>query len=78
MIVTFRDASIQRLSEFQISDCRYKYRPNNPTTVLDQFLRGKGLQTAIFMLTNNTQVDLTIPSWQNILLPLTKIVGKLT
>lgn len=74
----YRDASIQRLSDLQISDCRYKHRPNCPTTVMDQFLRGRGLQSAIFIMASDEEADFTIPFWKNTLLSLSKIVGKLT
>lgn len=77
-MIVHRNASIQRLSELRLSDYRYKHRPNHVTTVLDQFLRGKGAQTAISMLANSEKNEFISPLWQNTLLPLTKIIGQLT
>lgn len=72
-----RDASIQKLSTLQLSDCRYKSRPNHPTTLLEQFLRGKGLEAGVWLLLQEDCRDLNNFQWKNTLLPLTSIVGQL-
>ncbi|XP_055326409.1 nuclear pore complex protein Nup160 homolog isoform X2 [Sitodiplosis mosellana] len=71
------DASIQKLSTLQLSDCRYKSRPNHPTTLLEQFLRGKGLEAGVWMLLQDQCRDITDFQWKNTLLPLASIVGQL-
>lgn len=73
----FRDASIHRLSILQLSDYRYKHRSNQPTTILEQFLRGRGSQTAISLLVKGPYRDFGDLHWQFTLLPLTNIIGQL-
>lgn len=73
----FRDASIHRLSILQLSDFRYKHRSKQPTTILEQFLRGKGSQTAISLLIKGAYRDFGDLHWQFTLLPLTTIIGQL-
>lgn len=73
----FRDASIHRLSVLQLSDFRYKHRSNQSTTILEQFLRGKGSQAAILLLVKGPYRDYGDLHWQFTLLPLTNIIGQL-
>lgn len=73
----YSDASIQRLSVLQLSDCRYKHRLNYPTTLLEQFLRGKGLQAGLWSLFGNKASDASEVQWKNALLPLVNCIGQL-
>lgn len=73
----FRDASIHRLSVLQLSDCRYKHRSKHPTTILEQFLRGRGSQAGITLLIKGAYRDFGDLHWQFTLLPLTTIIGQL-
>lgn len=73
----FSDASIQHLSVLQLSDCRYKQRLNYPTTLLEQFLRGRGLQAGLWSLIGNSPIDVQDVQWKNTLLPLVNSIGQL-
>lgn len=73
----FRDASIHRLSILQLFDYRYKHRSNQPTTILEQFLRGRGSQMAISLLVEGAHSDVGDLHWQFTLLPLTTTIGQL-
>lgn len=78
IFLSFRDASIQKLSTLQLSDCRYRSRPKHLTTLLEQFLRGKGLETGMWMLLQDRcRRDLSDFQWKNTLLPLAAHVGQL-
>lgn len=77
LTLIFRESSIQRLSVLQLSDCRFKQRPNRPTTLLEQFLRGKGLQAGLWTLLEENCRDLDDFQWRNTLLPLATTVGQL-
>lgn len=71
------DASIQRLSVLQLSDSRYKQRSPNPTTILEQFLRGKGAITGLSLLVEGPYRNFGDPHWQFTLVPLVNIIGQL-
>lgn len=73
-----RDASIQKLSTLQLSDCRYRSRSNHLTTLLEQFLRGKGLEVGMWMLLQDRcRRDVSDFQWKSTLLPLAANVGQL-
>lgn len=76
-VFSHRDASVQKLTTLQLSDCRYKSRPSHPTTLLEQFLRGKGLEAGVWLLLQDHCRDFEDSQWKNTLLPLTSIVGQL-
>lgn len=65
------------MNVLQLSDARYKIRSNQPTSVLELFLRGRGSQTALSLLVEGPYRNFADPQWQYTLLPLANIVGQL-
>lgn len=72
-----RDASIQRLGGMQLTDARYKVRTTNPTTILEQFLRGRGAITGLSLLMDDAHCSVSEINWQYTLVPLVNIIGQL-
>lgn len=71
-----RESSLQRLATLQLSDPRHIQRSVQPITLLELFLRGKGIVTGLSML--NLQFKKLIDQqWQNTLVPLVKVIGQL-
>lgn len=60
-----------------MSDCRYKIRPKHPATLLEQFVRGSGLEAGIWKLMQENCRDVADFQWKNTLLPLATIIGQL-
>lgn len=60
----------------QLSDPRQIQRSVQPITLLELFLRGKGIVTGLSML-NLQFKKLADQQWQNTLVPLVKIIGQL-
>lgn len=77
LIAFYRDASINRLSHLHLSDGRYKQRSNNVSTILEQFLRGKGAVIGLSLLVESDQWKLNDFSWQCTLIPLSNIIAQL-
>lgn len=71
-----RESSLQRLATLQLSDPRQVQRSVQPITLLELFLRGKGICTGLSML-NLQFKKLTDQQWQNTLVPLVKVIGQL-
>lgn len=72
-----RDASIQRLGNLKLTDARYKMRSTQSSTILEQFLRGRGSAVALPLLCENSKLNPNDTTWQFTLLPLMNIVGQL-
>lgn len=71
-----RESSLQRLAALQLTDPRHIHRSVQPITLLELFLRGKGMATGTSMMKMQFN-KLTDQQWQNTLLPLVKVIGQL-
>ncbi|XP_037026302.1 nuclear pore complex protein Nup160 homolog isoform X2 [Bradysia coprophila] len=70
------ESSLQRLATLQLSDARHIPRSVQPITLLELFLRGKGIVTGLSAL-NLQFKKLTDQQWQYTLVPLVKNIGQL-